>query len=289
MSVALHSLRMRSPWPWLGVLLLVAVVTLVWARAPIEEALIARFGPPPAKMQERYGGGSGTARVDHSGWDALLRKHVEPGGWVRYVGFREDADALDAYLKRLAEAPFDALGRNAKLALLINAYNAFTIRLILDHYPLESIRDIPESRRWKGRTWNLGGHRWTLDEIEHVQIRDHFREPRIHFALVCAAIGCPPLRREAYVAERLDGQLEAQASYVHRHPRWFRFDASDDTVHLTRLYRWYRRDFQKTAGSVLKFAGDYAPSLRQALQAGKPLSIAWLPYDWALNDVKARD
>lgn len=287
MAVAWDSLRTRSSRAWLGALLFaVAAVGLAWARAPIEEALIARFGPPPAEMRERYEGGTGEAQVDHAGWNALLSKHVEPGGWVSYAGFQADADALNAYLERVAKAPFDALGRDAKLALLINAYNAFTIRLVLDHYPIESIRDIPESQRWKGRTWNVAGQRWTLDEIEHVQIRDHFREPRIHFALVCAAIGCPPLRREAYAAERLDAQLEAQAAYVHRHPRWLRFDASENTAHLTQLYRWYRGDFRKTAGSVLRFAADYSPRLRKALQAGTRPSIEWLPYDWSLNDVK---
>ncbi len=176
--------------------------------------------------------------------------------------------------------------REKKLALLINAYNAFTIQLILDYWDegrLESIRDIPTDRRWKHRRWRVGDNLWSLDEIEHDTIRIHFIEPRIHWALVCAAVGCPPLRNEAYTAEELDEQLDEQARYVHGHERWFRFDREANTVHLTRLYQWYRGDYEQVAGSILDHAAQYAPQLEEALDEGQRPRIRWLDYSWDLN------
>lgn len=102
--------------------------------------------------------------------------------------------------------------------MLINAY---TIQLILDHYPLASIQDIPGDQRWDAVRWRVGPHTWSLNQIDHEQIRPKCAEPRIHFALVCAAVGCPPLRNEAYTAARLEEQLAGQSAYVHSHPRWF--------------------------------------------------------------------
>ena len=172
------------------------------------------------------------------------------------------------------------------LALLNNAYNAFTLRLILDHLDdgrLESIKDIPASKRWKARRWVVGGHTWSLDDIEQKQIRPHFREPRIHFALVCAAVGCPPLRNEAYRAQRLEEQLEDQARYVHGQDRWFRYDESAGVVHLTELYNWYDSDCEQVAGSVLAYAARYSPALKRDLDQGRKPSIRWLTYDWQLN------
>jgi len=188
----------------------------------------------------------------------------------------------------VAEAPFEKLGRNEKLALLINAYNAFTVRLILDHRPLESIQDIPEEERWRARRWRIGGKPVSLDQLEHEEIRPHFEEPRIHFALVCAAVGCPPLRTEAYAAERLDEQLEDQARTVHSNDAWFRFDAEAGVAHLTKLYDWYAGDFEQVAGAVLDYAARYSPKLRQALDAGAEPEVEWIPYDWSLNSVGNR-
>ncbi|RMF70696.1 MAG: DUF547 domain-containing protein, partial [Planctomycetota bacterium] len=172
--------------------------------------------------------------------------------------------------------------------LLINAYNAFTLRLILENYPLKSIKDIPAPKRWSAKRWKVAGHVWSLNQIEHEQIRPKFREPRVHFALVCAAIGCPPLRSEAYVGARLDEQLADQTHYVHTHPRWFQFEPGGRIVRLTMLYDWYAADFKKVAGSVLEYAARHAPSLRAALDAGTKPKIRWLDYDWRLNSQENR-
>ncbi len=241
------------------------------------------FGPPTVKLKEAYQEKPGGPAFDHSAYDELVKKYVSEGGWVDYQGLRGDAEKLDQYVSSLAGAPFDQMGRDEKLALLINAYNAFTLRLILDHYPLKSIKDIPSNKRWDDERWKIGGHTWSLNEIEHEQIRPKFKEPRVHFALVCAAIGCPPLRSEAYVRDRVNDQLEDQARYVHTHDRWFKFEPDKNVVHLTSLYKWYGSDFEQVAGSVLKFAARYSLELKQALDAGKEPKIEWLDYDWTLN------
>ena len=165
-----------------------------------------------------------------------------------------------------------------------NAYNAFTLRLILDYYPIKSIKDIPGPKRWDDQRWKIGPLKLSLNQIEHEQVRPHFKEPRIHFALVCAAVGCPPLHHTAYVADQLETQLDRQARIVHNQDRWFQFSPQDpSTVSLTSLYNWYGGDFEQTAGSVLDYAAHYVPALKQAMDAGKKPKILWLHYDWALN------
>lgn len=245
------------------------------------------FGPPKVTLQETYKNTAASATFDHSAFDALLRAHVHDGGLVDYVALEHDAGQLDAYIAAVGTADIDQLGRDERLALLINAYNAFTLRLILDHYPIASIKDIPFAQRWDARRWNIGGHTWSLNQIEHEQIRPHFAEPRIHFALVCAAIGCPPLRAEAYEAERMEAQLEAQARYVHADARWFRLDSTNAVAHVTSLYDWYGSDFEQTAGSVVAFAARYSPSLARALDDGRMPAVRFLDYDWSLNQQEA--
>jgi hypothetical protein len=175
-------------------------------------------------------------------------------------------------------------GRDDKLALLINAYNAFTLKLILEHLPLESIRDIPDAQRWDAVRWAFGGTAYSLNQIEHRLIRPNFREPRVHFALVCAAVGCPPLRAEAYTAARLEAQLQDQAYRVHHGDRWFRYTAGSDEAEMTSLYEWYRGDFEQAAGTILDFAARFSPDLESEIEAGRRPRVRFLEYDWSLND-----
>jgi len=217
------------------------------------------------------------------GYDALLAEHVDDAGFVDYRALKADPARLDRYLDYLADVDLDAMTRDERLATLINAYNAFTLRLILDHYPVESIKDIPTAHRWVAKRWNLGGRTVSLDDIEHGIIRKQFDEPRIHFAVVCAAVDCPPLRREAYTAARLDAQLEDQTRYVHNHDRWLRYQPGGGTIHLTSLYKWYGEDFDGHADSLLDYVARYHAPLRQALAGGDEPAIRYLDYDWALN------
>lgn len=249
----------------------------------VQRTVMSWFGPPQVEMKERYEPNPEGPRVDHLALDRLLSAHVDEDGWVDYQQLAESEAELQRYLDSLAAVPWDELGRDEKLVVLINGYNAATLKLILEHLPIESILEIPAADRWEAERWVIGGHRWSLDQIEHEQIRPHFVEPRIHFALVCAAVGCPPLRNEAYSAARLESQLAAQAQYVHDHPTWFRFDARQGELGLTRLYRWYADDFVQTYGSVERFAARYAPQLARFLDDGGSPRRHWLPYDWSLN------
>lgn len=243
------------------------------------------FGPPAVSSEETYADTPGGVVFDHSGLDALLRRHVDAKGTVDYAGLLKSAGELDAHLKAISEAPLEKMDRNQRLAFLINAYNACTLRLILDHYPVASIKDIPAAKRWDAARWNVGGKLLSLTQIEHEEIRPHFKEPRIHFALVCAARGCPPLRAEAYESSKLEFQLDQQARYVHTHPAWFEYDDATRALKLTSLYQWYRGDFEGVAGSIERFAAPYSPALLALLARGEVPRITFLDYDWSLNDV----
>lgn len=262
---------------------LVAVAVGLWAHAKTDRIRFV-LGPPPVTSAEVYAAAPAAAPFDHSGLDASLRAHVDADGLVDYRGLKGAPVRLDAYLQSLADARFAELGRDEKLALLLNAYNAFTLRLVLEHWPVRSIRDIPDERRWDDRRWRLAGETLSLNQIEHERIRPKFREPRIHFALVCAAQGCPPLRAEAYTGARLEAQLADQARRVHSDARWLRFDPAARALHLTMLYKWYSSDFRQAAGSVPAYVALHAPSVREVLEAGRRVEVQWIPYDWSLNE-----
>ena len=282
----------KIPFPLVPVI--VAGVMLVIAggvfanKEAVAQSLSGLAGPPAVKMKESYPTDADGLSVDHSAFNELLQKHVDADGWVDYAGFKADSEALDNYITSLAEAPINELGRNHRLATLINAYNAFTIRLILDHQPLNSINDISKEKRWDAKRWKLGSNTYSLTQIEHERIRPHFKEPRIHFAVVCAAVGCPPLRSEAYAADRLDQQLQEQAQYVHDHKTWFQFtDGEEAIVKLTKLYQWYSGDFTQAADTELKYAAQYSKELKSYLddEENSAPKQEWLKYDWSLNDV----
>ena len=248
-----------------GVMLVVAGCVFLNKEA-IGKSVSSLAGPPAVEMKESYETKPDGPSVDHSTFNELLQKHVDANGWVDYDGFKSDSETLDTYISSLDEVPLMELGRDQHLATLINAYNAFTIRLILDHQPLESINDIPKEKRWDAKRWKLGGETVSLNQIEHELIRPNFKEARIHFAVVCAAVGCPPLRKEVYAADQLDQQLEAQAQYVHDHKTWFEFSGGEEAmVKLTKLYKWYGGDFSQVAESELKYAAQYSDDLKSYL------------------------
>ncbi|MCM2370202.1 VTT domain-containing protein [Aporhodopirellula aestuarii] len=268
-------------------IVLVGVAAYVRIHASeIERSLAGMFGPPSVQMTEAYVTNPSGTSVDHSALDGLLHTHVDDAGWVDYAGMKTRERELDAYLDAISHVSFEKIGRDEKLALLINGYNAATLKLILENWPVDSIKDIPESQRWDAERWIIGGNTWSLNQIEHEQIRPNFAEPRIHFALVCAAVGCPPLRNEAYQGEQIDEQLQQQTEYVHRHATWFQFESDETRLRLTQLYKWYRGDFEQADGSMTKFAAKYSSELRKALGAGQSPTPDWLPYDWQLNAIK---
>jgi hypothetical protein len=222
---------------------------------------------------------AGGAAFDHSAFDRLLKAHVTADGRVDYDAFAR-APAFPAYLDRLAGAAPDTLSRDAQLAFWINAYNAYTIQLVNAHGERKSIRNI--DRAWKQEIVRAGGRTMSLDFVEHEIVRKRFREPRIHFALVCAARSCPPLRREAYTGDRLQAQLEEQARlFIARSPAQNRIDVATATAHLSPIFGWFRDDFGADLGKFLaRYVDD--PAARALLESGK-FKIVETTYDWSLN------
>ncbi len=253
-----------------------------WIPPPDEWRILIRlFGPPRVVMAETYGDDTTGARFDHSQLDNLLRRHVRTNGRIDYEALAHDVAALDQYIEDLGQADFHVLSRDEKLALLINAYNAFTLRLVGENRPLASIRNIPARDRWLGRRWRIGEHTMSLHEIENVWLRTRFIEPRIHFAINCASVGCPPLRAGAYTGATIESELSSHTQAVHEDPRWARFDGT--TLWLTKVYIWYAGDFVQAAGGIANFAGRYMPDVADTLAGGSAPQLRWLPYDWTIN------
>ena len=224
----------------------------------------------------------------HALFGRLLQRHVDAQGDVNYEALRAQSDSLLApYLQVLARTRPATLDRDARLAFWINAYNAYTLKLIVDHYPVKSIRDIDGPpgggtpfERPVGRVADTVR---TLDEIEHEIIRERFDEPRIHFALVCAAKSCPRLRREAYTGPRLDAQLDDQARRFLHHPQKNHIPAGDGAIALSRILKWYGSDFGPTPTALQRALAPYFEgSVRDSLAQGA-YTIRYRPYDWTLN------
>lgn len=239
----------------------------------------------PAYAQTKVGANRSKAPA-HETWDALLKKWVDSRGMVNYQGFLQDHKQLQAYLQQLqTNAPDEKKwSKEEQLAYWINAYNAYTIELVLRNYPLESIKDVKLGQQMPFVTaspWDLkfikaGGRELSLNNIEHNIIRPAFKEPRIHFALVCAARSCPKLRQEAYVAERLDAQLADQArSFLLDHDK---NDVRSNKLELSKLFDWYQSDF--TEGRTLQEAiSEYS-----GMPINKDAKVSYRYYSWKLNE-----
>lgn len=240
----------------------------------------------------------------HAAWNSLLRQHVHwddegVASRVDYRAMHAAQDRLNAYLASLSAVSlgeYQGWSKRQQLAFLINAYNAFTIKLVLSEYPqLESIKELGSlfSSPWKKRFFTLLGEKRHLDELEHGLIRQPgvFDDPRIHVAVVCASIGCPALRNEAFVAEQLNQQLEDSLRRFLSDRRRNRYNASTERLEVSKIFDWYGDDFIGYRGhpSVASFLGEYAEllsddeSARRRIRGGN-VPLAYLDYDWRLND-----
>ena len=228
--------------------------------------------------------------IDHSHAELsdVLRAVVSEGS-VDYRALRTEPAALDRYLDQLAAVTageFEGWVATDRLAFLINLYNAATLRLIVDHYPVKSIRSIgllPGSA-WKRDAVRLFGRNVSLDHVEHEIIRKQYRDARVHFALVCAAKGCPPLRAEAYVGSRLNVQLDEQGREFISTRDKNRVDVAARTLHLSPIFKWFAGDFEAAAGSAPAFVAAFLPDgLRHAVSAGG-FTVTYTDYDWTLNE-----
>ncbi len=244
------------------------------------------------------------AQIDHSLWDELLSKHVRPlrnGQATRldYQGVAAERPVLSAYLAQLSavsRTEFESWGQSHQLAFLINAYNAWTVDLILQEGPgIDSIRDIGflPNAAWRRNFIPLFGEQVSLDDIEHGMIRGwgRYNEPRIHFAVNCAAVGCPALRWEAYVGERLEDQLEQNAQlFLSDRTRNYR---EDNRLYISRIFDWYEEDFEQGwlgVQSVVEFLQRYGEQLGLNQEdfeqiEKRQMRIRYADYDWQLNRV----
>jgi hypothetical protein len=241
---------------------------------------------------------------EHQTFDALLKKHVTwnaqgVASKVDYTGFQQDADLLESYLSQVSavqQDEFDHWSKAEQLAFLINAYNGFTIQLILSRYPdLKSIKDLGSlfSSPWSKTFFTLLGKKRSLDNLEQDIIRKpgSYDDPRIHAAVVCASIGCPGLRDEAFTGDRLEQQLEDSLRRFLSDRSRNRYNAQSGRLEISKIFDWYAEDFSRGfrgKKTLLAFLSDYAelltngPARQNKIRNGQ-VEIDYLAYDWHLN------
>jgi hypothetical protein len=220
----------------------------------------------------------------------MLRQYVDEQGRVNYQTWQvEAAQTLEAWLTETAQISLqNHPEKDQQLALWLNLYNALVIAQILKRYPIASIRPtfwgVPNwfafFQFFTRPVYVLDGQSYSLNDIEHGTIRPQFQDPRIHFALVCAAAGCPLLRNEAYLPERVQTQLTEDAERFINNPQKVRYDAATETLYCSQIFKWYRQDFLQVAPSVPAFVRSYLPSTPEF---NPNAQVRYLPYDWQLN------
>ena len=213
----------------------------------------------------------------HAAFDVVLKAHVSDGQ-VNYRALKAAPAELNGYLDTLAavrEPEFKTWSEAQRIAFLANLYNAATLKLIVDHYPVKSIKDIGSIFKgpWDQPVVQLFDKTITLNNLEHDILRKDYNEPRLHMALVCAAKGCPPLRSEVYTGERLDAQLDDQSRVYLTSPLGMRIDRAKGEVQISAIFKWYGDDFTSVPAFVSKHSGQKVNGLK----------IRYLNYDWSLN------
>jgi hypothetical protein len=224
--------------------------------------------------------------VTHEIWDALLKKHVAADGFVRYKGFIQDSAELNRYLRLLETAHPSDQGwtRAEQMAYWINAYNAYTVQLIVRNYPTESIKDIKRGLAFVNSVWDIKfikiqGFTYDLNNIEHNILRPVFKDARIHAAVNCASYSCPKLLNEAYTAERLEKQLDSSMRSFVNDP--LRNQITAEKAKISEIFKWFKGDFERDAGSVRAYLNRYADT-----KLTDKTDLSYLDYLWSLNDAK---
>ncbi len=222
----------------------------------------------------------------HNQWGELLAKYVVDG-IVDYQGIKKDEDILDTYLEKLNKTDIKQLSQDEQLALYINAYNACTIKLILDNFhndnPVSSIKRIGFffSGPWDISFCAIGGTTYTLDHIEHTSIRPVYKDPRVHFAVNCASKSCPPLISVPYQADIIDQQLtQNTVAFVNNSKRNY---LHEETLYVSKIFKWFGEDFEE---GVVPFFIKYGhEKMKKKLESKKGnIRVEYLNYDWSLND-----
>ncbi len=223
---------------------------------------------------------SSSFAFDHTPLTGVLNTYVDENGMVNYESLKSNRGALDAYLKKtgaVSEKELKGWSKDEQLAFYINVYNAETLKFIIDNYPVDTIKDLGGflSTPWDKKVVTLFGEETTLNAVEHKIIRKQFDEPRIHFALVCAAISCPPLRSEAYTGAKLESQLDNQARVFMAQNAKNRIEG--DTLYLSSIFDWYGGDFESKEKSLIQYVDPYI----DGSAVGK--KVEFTDYDWSLN------
>ena len=227
---------------------------------------------------------SNSQPITHELWNTLLQQHVTEEGNVNYKGFIEDSVKFNQYLDLLSNNLPNEKNWTAdeRLAYWINAYNAFTVKLIMNHYPVESIKKIKKgipfvSDVWEINFFKIEGKSYNLNDLEHGIARKRFNDPRIHAAFNCASFSCPRLRNEAFTAKRLNEQLDDQMRYFINNPTKNTLDPNNPK--LSKIFKWYGGDFKKTGMSKREFINQYAE-----IKINKGADIDYQTYKWDLNE-----
>lgn len=217
---------------------------------------------------------------DHSLYGKILTEFIEDDK-VDYAGLKNNSSILDDYLKAVAELrpeALDSMNRLEKVAFYLNVYNALTLKVVTDSYPVKSIKDIPGA--WDRIKLRVATEELTLNQIEHQILRKEFKEPRIHFALVCASKGCPKLGKAPFNGESLDKQLDKKARNFINDKTKVILDRNNRILYISSIFKWFNEDF----GDVIKFIGKYLPEDdAEFIEKTKP-KIKYLNYDWSLNE-----
>lgn len=232
---------------------------------------------------------------DFVDYDRFLKKVVHPIDGKSAVDYRlvkkldTDLNSILTSFRLVNGEAFTNWTSQRQISFLVNSYNAYTLRLIADHYPVKSIRDIGGlfSTPWKKDFFSmLQGKIKNLDQIEHDWLRKKYSEPRIHFAIACASKGCPALSPDAYVAAKLDGQLDKAARDFLRDTSRNRFDESNATLYISSIFKWYGEDFEKSGQTIQAFVSKYMADIpeKQAIMAKSTNHVQFMDYDWSLND-----
>ena len=222
----------------------------------------------------------------HDLFNQVLQEHVDKER-VDYAKLKSNPEKLEAYLDLLAVAKPSEMSFNAQLAFWINTYNALVIKGVIDHYPTKSVRKVKAFGGFFSRLkFQVAGETYSLNQIEHDIIRTEFVDPRVHFALVCASISCPPLENTVYLPETIEEQLDAVTLKFVTNPKKVRLDRSKRRVYLSKIFKWYKKDFTEGYDGVADFLADYLPSEDADFVLAKDVKFHYLDYDWTLNDKK---
>ncbi len=218
-------------------------------------------------------GQTSEAQPDYKAWDTFLKKYVSTTGEVDYKSIKANKKELDAITKTFsATSVLPSWSKNDQLAFWINAYNAFTIDLIVNNYPLKSIQGLDGGKPWDVKRINIGGKKYSLNNIENDIIRPQFKDARIHFAVNCAAKSCPPILNGAFFGKTIDTQLDEVTKKFINNKKYQTITSSNIT--LSKIFDWYVADF----GDIVTFINKYSN-----VKVSKSATIAYKDYDWALN------